>query len=71
MKGMEVVDKIAAVKTGSKGHHDDVPLEPRGSRVGKGRRRLTNLRAPGWRRLKKIAAWTVGGFCCHRPGQFR
>jgi cyclophilin family peptidyl-prolyl cis-trans isomerase len=28
LKGMDVVDKIATVKTGSKGHHDDVPLEP-------------------------------------------
>ena len=28
MSGMDVIDKIAAVKTGSKGHHDDVPLEP-------------------------------------------
>ena len=27
-KGMEVVDAIAKVKTGRKGHHDDVPLEP-------------------------------------------
>lgn len=27
-KGMEVVDKIAKVKTGSKGFHDDVPLTP-------------------------------------------
>ena len=26
--GMDVVDAIAKVKTGSKGHHDDVPLEP-------------------------------------------
>lgn len=26
--GMDVVDKIVAVKTGRKGHHDDVPLEP-------------------------------------------
>ncbi len=26
--GMDVVDKIAAVKTGSHGHHDDVPVEP-------------------------------------------
>ncbi len=26
-KGMEVVDKIAAVRTGSKGPHDDVPVE--------------------------------------------
>ena len=25
--GMEVVDQIAAVKTGSVGHHQDVPLE--------------------------------------------
>jgi cyclophilin family peptidyl-prolyl cis-trans isomerase len=28
VKGMDVVDAIAKVKTGSKGHHDDVPLEP-------------------------------------------
>jgi peptidyl-prolyl cis-trans isomerase B (cyclophilin B) len=27
-EGMDVVDKIAAVKTGSKGFHDDVPLTP-------------------------------------------
>lgn len=26
--GMDVVDAIAAVKTGRKGHHDDVPVEP-------------------------------------------
>jgi len=26
--GMDVVDKIAAVATGQKGHHSDVPLEP-------------------------------------------
>jgi cyclophilin family peptidyl-prolyl cis-trans isomerase len=26
--GMDVVDAIAKVKTGRKGHHDDVPLEP-------------------------------------------
>jgi cyclophilin family peptidyl-prolyl cis-trans isomerase len=26
--GMDVVDKIAAVKTGSKAGHDDVPVEP-------------------------------------------
>jgi cyclophilin family peptidyl-prolyl cis-trans isomerase len=26
--GMEVIDAIAAVKTGSKGGHQDVPLEP-------------------------------------------
>ena len=26
--GMEVVDAIAAVKTGRRGHHDDVPVEP-------------------------------------------
>jgi peptidyl-prolyl cis-trans isomerase A (cyclophilin A)/peptidyl-prolyl cis-trans isomerase B (cyclophilin B) len=26
--GMDVIDAIAAVKTGRKGHHDDVPLEP-------------------------------------------
>jgi cyclophilin family peptidyl-prolyl cis-trans isomerase len=28
MQGMDVVDKIAAVQTGSKGFHEDVPLEP-------------------------------------------
>ena len=28
MEGMEVVDKIAAVQTGSRGHHEDVPVEP-------------------------------------------
>ena len=28
MSGMDVVDKIAAVATGSRGHHEDVPLEP-------------------------------------------
>ena len=28
MQGMDVVDKIAAVATGSRGHHEDVPLEP-------------------------------------------
>ena len=27
-RGMEVVDQIAKVKTGRKGHHDDVPVEP-------------------------------------------
>lgn len=27
-KGLDVVDKIKAVKTTSKGHHDDVPAEP-------------------------------------------
>ena len=27
-KGMDVVDQIAKVKTGRKGHHDDVPVEP-------------------------------------------
>jgi peptidyl-prolyl cis-trans isomerase B (cyclophilin B) len=27
VSGTEVVDKIKAVKTGRKGHHDDVPLE--------------------------------------------
>ncbi len=27
VKGMDVVDKIAKVKTGSKGMHDDVPVE--------------------------------------------
>lgn len=27
VSGSEVVDKIKAVKTGRKGHHDDVPLE--------------------------------------------
>jgi cyclophilin family peptidyl-prolyl cis-trans isomerase len=26
--GIDVVDKIAAVKTGRRGGHDDVPLEP-------------------------------------------
>jgi peptidyl-prolyl cis-trans isomerase A (cyclophilin A) len=26
-QGMDVVDKIAKVKTGRRGHHDDVPLE--------------------------------------------
>jgi cyclophilin family peptidyl-prolyl cis-trans isomerase len=26
--GMEVIDAIAAVKTGRRGHHDDVPVEP-------------------------------------------
>jgi len=26
--GMDVVDRIAAVKTGSRGFHEDVPLEP-------------------------------------------
>jgi cyclophilin family peptidyl-prolyl cis-trans isomerase len=26
--GMDVVDAIAAVQTGRRGHHDDVPLEP-------------------------------------------
>ena len=25
---MDVVDKIAAVATGSRGYHEDVPLEP-------------------------------------------
>ena len=28
MEGMAVVDKIAAVKTGSRGMHEDVPVEP-------------------------------------------
>ena len=28
MEGMDVVDKIAAVKTGARGGHADVPLEP-------------------------------------------
>ncbi len=28
MEGMDVVDKIAAVQTGSKGFHEDVPVEP-------------------------------------------
>ncbi|MBE0536817.1 MAG: peptidyl-prolyl cis-trans isomerase [Phycisphaerae bacterium] len=28
VEGMDVVDAIAAVKTTSKGHHDDVPAEP-------------------------------------------
>ena len=28
MEGMDVVDKIAAVKTGSRGMHEDVPVEP-------------------------------------------
>ncbi len=28
VEGMDVVDKIAAVKTGSKGFHSDVPVEP-------------------------------------------
>jgi cyclophilin family peptidyl-prolyl cis-trans isomerase len=27
-EGMAVVDAIAAVKTGRRGHHDDVPVEP-------------------------------------------
>jgi peptidyl-prolyl cis-trans isomerase A (cyclophilin A)/peptidyl-prolyl cis-trans isomerase B (cyclophilin B) len=27
-EGMDVIDAIAKVKTGRKGHHDDVPLEP-------------------------------------------
>ena len=27
-KGMDVVDQIAKVKTGRKGFHDDVPIEP-------------------------------------------
>jgi len=27
VNGMDVVDKIAAVKTGRKGFHDDVPKE--------------------------------------------
>ena len=28
MQGLDVVDKIAAVQTGSRGHHEDVPVEP-------------------------------------------
>jgi peptidyl-prolyl cis-trans isomerase A (cyclophilin A) len=28
IEGMDVVDKIAAVKTGNKGFHSDVPVEP-------------------------------------------
>jgi cyclophilin family peptidyl-prolyl cis-trans isomerase len=28
IEGMDVVDKIVAVRTGRKGPHDDVPLEP-------------------------------------------
>ena len=28
MQGMDVVDKIGAVATGSRGHHEDVPVEP-------------------------------------------
>jgi peptidyl-prolyl cis-trans isomerase A (cyclophilin A) len=28
VEGMDVVDKIASVKTGKRGHHDDVPTEP-------------------------------------------
>ena len=28
MQGMDVVDKIAAVQTASRGHHEDVPVEP-------------------------------------------
>jgi cyclophilin family peptidyl-prolyl cis-trans isomerase len=28
VEGMDVVDRIVAVKTGRKGQHDDVPLEP-------------------------------------------
>jgi peptidyl-prolyl cis-trans isomerase A (cyclophilin A) len=27
-QGMDVVDKIAAVVTGTRGHHEDVPVEP-------------------------------------------
>ena len=27
-QGMDVVDKIAAVATGTRGHHEDVPVEP-------------------------------------------
>ncbi len=27
-EGMDVVDKIATVETGTRGHHEDVPLEP-------------------------------------------
>jgi peptidyl-prolyl cis-trans isomerase A (cyclophilin A) len=28
MQGLEVVDKIAAVATGTRGHYEDVPVEP-------------------------------------------
>jgi peptidyl-prolyl cis-trans isomerase A (cyclophilin A) len=28
VEGMDVVDKIAAIKTGNKGFHSDVPIEP-------------------------------------------
>jgi len=28
MQGMDVVDKIAAVATANRGHHEDVPVEP-------------------------------------------
>ena len=28
MQGMDVVDKIAAVATATRGHHEDVPVEP-------------------------------------------
>ena len=28
VEGMDVVDKIAGVKTGDRGHHSDVPVEP-------------------------------------------
>lgn len=28
VEGMDVVDKIAGVKTGDRGHHSDVPMEP-------------------------------------------
>ena len=28
VEGMDVVDRIAAVRTGRKGYHDDVPVEP-------------------------------------------
>jgi len=28
VSGMEVIDAIAKVKTGRRGHHDDVPVEP-------------------------------------------
>lgn len=28
VSGMEVIDAIAAMQTGRRGHHDDVPVEP-------------------------------------------
>lgn len=28
VSGMEVIDAIAGIKTGRRGHHDDVPVEP-------------------------------------------